>query len=154
MSRLSEKQPQRTSLARFKKDSHVTKSQTSDLLKSPRQGSQRSSPDDAKLARNRSYVKSQNLADRMRGLDDGGRPFAQSREEMIDRYLELAMEYRDLLLEHKYLETKRKDIEVKIASIFMQDDRLDELIRIVKERNEQEAAQATPKPASRRQSVK
>ena len=152
MSRLSEKPPQRSSLARFKKESHLMKSQTSEHLKSPR-GSQGASPEDSKLARNRSYVKSQNLADRMRRADDGGRPFAQSREEMIDRYLELAMEYRDLLREHKYLETKRKDIEVKIASIFMQDDRLDELIRIVKERNEQEA-KATPKPASRRQSVK
>lgn len=87
----------------------------------------------------------------MRGAEDPSRVFAQSREELIDRYLELAMEYRDLLREHKYLETNRKEIEVQIASIFMQDDRLDELIRIVKERNEKE--EDSPRPA-RRPSVK
>lgn len=147
MSRLSDRQAQRSStLTQFKKDWSLEKSQTSEQLKSPRHGpgSPGGPAEDSKLARNRSYVKSQNLADRLVSADGKTRAFAQSREEMIDRYLELAMEYRDLLREHKVLEKDRKEIEVSIASIFMQDDRLDELIRIVKERNAEETQTETP----------
>ena len=85
-----------------------------------------------KLTKNRPLTKSQELAIKKKS---GQSPFAQSRDEMIDRYLELAMEYKNLLKEHMNLEEKRKEVEMGIASIFMQDDRLDELIDMVKEKN-------------------
>ena len=67
--------------------------------------------------------------------------FAQTKEVMIDYYLQLAKEYRDLLVEHSKLIEHRKKVEVEIASIYCQEDRLDQLIREVKRKKLEEGEQ-------------
>jgi len=59
------------------------------------------------------------------------RVFAQSREEMIEYYLNLADEYRNLLKEREEIEEERKKVVTSIASIYLQDEKLDFLIKKV-----------------------
>lgn len=66
--------------------------------------------------------------------------FAQTKEEMIDYYLQLAKEYKDLLSEHNDLIEQRKTVETEIASIYCQEERLDQLIRDVKRKKLKENA--------------
>ena len=61
--------------------------------------------------------------------------FASTREQMIARYNQLADQYRAELERRDQLIKEKKAIQTEIASIFIQSDRIDELIKKVKDKN-------------------
>ena len=70
------------------------------------------------------------------GADAG---FTQTREQMIQRYYELADQYRAELQRRDELHKEQQKVQAEIASIFIQGDRIDELIKKVKETQQPEA---------------
>lgn len=70
------------------------------------------------------------------GADIG---LTQTREQMIQRYLDLADQYRAELQRRDQLHEEQQKVQAEIASIFIQGDRIDELIKKVKETQQPEA---------------
>lgn len=70
------------------------------------------------------------------GVDAG---LTQTREQMIQKYLDLADQYRAELRRRDQLHEEQQKVQAGIASIFIQGDRIDELIKKVKETQQPEA---------------
>lgn len=69
----------------------------------------------------------------------GDAGLTQTREQMIQRYLALADQYREELKRRDQLREEQRSVQAGIASIFIQGDRIDELIKKVKETQQPES---------------
>lgn len=73
-------------------------------------------------------------------INSGSSTIITTKDQMIQRYYDLANQYREELKLRDQLKEQKHTIQADIASIFIQSDRLDELIQNVKDTKQPEAS--------------